>query len=251
MHIDLTNKKVLVTGSSHGIGFEIARAFHAEGSKVVLNARNLENLQKASKKLEGSFIADGDVSNTEIAKKVISKAIAYLGEIDILVCNVGNSQSVQAGEENALEWEQQFKYNFLSATNVIEAARNSLSVTKGNIICISSICGLEYIPGAPLTYSTFKAALNTYIHGIARPLGNQGIRINAIAPGNIFFDGSIWEKKVFEKKQAVEKMLKSEVSLGCFGRLEDISNLVIFLASDLAEFATGSIWTIDGGQVRS
>lgn len=251
MHINLENKKVLVTGSSHGIGFEIARAFHVEGSKVILNARNLENLQKASKELEGSFIADGDVSNTETAKKVISKAIAYVGDIDILVCNVGNSQSVQAGEENGLEWEQQFKYNFLSATNVIEAARNSLSRTNGNIICTSSICGLEYIPGAPLTYSTFKAALNAYIHGIARPLGKQGIRINAIAPGNIFFAGSVWEQKILENGESVEKMLKSDVSLSCFGSPEDVSNLAIFLASDLAKFATGSIWTLDGGQVRS
>ena len=251
MHINLQNKKVLITGASHGIGFEIARAFHAEGSKVILNARNVENLENASKKLIGSYFAEGDVSDPDIARNIISKAINCFGDIDILVCNVGNSESVNAGQEFAFEWHKQFKYNFLSATNVIEVARKSLSITKGNIICISSICGLEYIPGAPLTYSAFKAALNSYIHGIARPLGKQGIRINAIAPGNIFFEGSVWEKKISQNNEAVKKMLENDVSLGCFGSLEDISNLAIFLASDRAKFATGAIWTLDGGQVRS
>jgi len=251
MHINLKNKKVLVTGASHGIGFEIARAFHAEGCMVVLNARNGENLKKASMELEGSFAVEGDVTQPQIAQSVVSTAINYLNEIDILICNVGNSQSVAAGKETSIEWEQQFKCNFLSATNIIEASHASLSITKGNIICISSICGLEYIPGAPLTYSVSKTALNSYIHGIARPFGKEGIRINAIAPGNIFFTDSVWEKKLSENNLAVEEMLEKEVALGCLGSLQDISNLAIFLASDNAKFITGSICTVDGGQVRS
>lgn len=251
MHINLKNKKVLVTGASHGIGFEIARAFHAEGCKIVLNARNGENLKKASRELEEAFAVEGDVTQPEIAQYVVSSAINYLTEIDILICNVGNSQSVAAGQETSLEWERQFKDNFLSATNIIEASHANLSITKGNIICISSICGVEYIPGAPLTYSVSKKALNSYIHGIARPFGKEGIRVNAIAPGNILFADSVWEKKLRENNLAVEEMLEKEVSLGCFGSLQDISNLAIFLASDNAKFITGSIFTVDGGQVRS
>ena len=64
------------------------------------------------------------------------------------------------------------------------------------IVCVSSICGLEVIPGAPLTYSAAKAALNAYIRGVAVPLGADGVRINGIAPGNILFKGSVWERKL-------------------------------------------------------
>ena len=79
---------------------------------------------------------------------------------------------------------------------MVEAANSELFKSKGSVVCISSICGLETIPGAPVTYSAAKAALNSYIKGISIPMANHGVRINGIAPGNILFPGSIWEKKL-------------------------------------------------------
>ena len=134
---------------------------------------------------------------------------------------------------------------------MVEAAHQALVASKGVIICISSICGVEVIRGAPVTYSVAKAALNAYVRGIARPLGKLGIRINAIAPGNILFDDSVWAHKLEADELEVRSNLQQEVSLGCLGSSDDVANLVSYLASPRSSFATGGIWTLDGGQVHS
>ena len=155
------------------------------------------------------------------------------------------------GQESLEEWHRIFALNLWSTINTVDAAEDALAISKGCIVCISSICGLEVIPGAPLTYSVAKAALHAYVRGIARPLGKKGIRINAVAPGNILFDGSVWSCKMDEDKQGVEAMLQNDVSLGCLGTPLEVANLVTFLASPLSGFATGGVWTLDGGQVHS
>ncbi len=110
--------------------------------------------------------------------------------------------------------------------------------------------GLEVL-GAPITYSVAKAALNSYVKSISKPLAKQGIRINAVAPGNIFFEGSVWEKKLDKNPDYVRKMLEEQVALHRFGRPEEIADFVTFLTSSRCTFATGEIFVIDGGQLRS
>jgi NAD(P)-dependent dehydrogenase (short-subunit alcohol dehydrogenase family) len=82
-------------------------------------------------------------------------------------------------------------------------------------------------------------------------LGAQGIRINAVAPGNILFDDSTWSRKLADDPDSVKTMLQREVSLAALGSPQDVAELVAYLASPRASFATGSVWTLDGGQVRS
>ena len=118
------------------------------------------------------------------------------------------------------------------------------------IICISSICGCEVIPNAPITYSVAKAALNSYVKGISRPLAENNININAIAPGNLIFEGSVWEEKLKNDKIGVLEMLKKEVILNRFGTPEEISNFVIFLLSSFSSFSTGKTFIVDGGQTK-
>ena len=140
--------------------------------------------------------------------------------------------------------------NLWSTTNVVNASREALSVSKGVIVCISSICGIEVVPGAPITYSAAKAALNAYVKCISRPLGQDGIRINAIAPGNILFEGSTWQDKVNNNPSFVKEFLANNVSLSKFGTPSDIASLSLWLASPSASFCTGSIFVADGGQIH-
>lgn len=251
MNLDLNGKTAFVTGSSQGIGFAIARAMHNQGCRVVLNGREQAALTAAVTSLPGSFAIAGDMTDPAEAVRVVSEVLGQLGQLDILVCNVGSGQSVPPGDETASEWQRVFAVNLWSTTNTIEAARSALAASRGVIICISSICGLETIPGAPVTYSVAKAALNAYVKGISRPLGKLGIRINAVAPGNVLFDGSVWSRKMAENPAAVQSMLEKEVALSRLGTPEDIANIVIYLASSISAFATGSVWTLDGGQVRT
>lgn len=251
MNFDLGGKSVLVTGSSKGIGLAIAEALYTEGCRVALNGRSAGPLEAAAAQLLGSIAIAGDVTVSAEAQRVVDYAAAKLGGLDILVCNVGSGRSVPPGGETPDEWNRVFALNLWSATNTIEAARETLIASGGVIVCISSICGLEVIPGAPVTYSAAKAALNAYVRGIARPLGQSGVRINAVAPGNILFDGSVWERKLAEDKHAVEIMLQREVSLGSLGTPAAVADLVTYLVSPRSSFATGQVWTLDGGQTRS
>jgi NAD(P)-dependent dehydrogenase (short-subunit alcohol dehydrogenase family) len=216
-----------------------------------MNARQTQNLTDAAAPLAGASVVAGDVTDPDEARRVVSGAIAALGGIDILVCNVGSGTSVPPGQETPSEWQRVFAVNLWSTTNMVECARDALQASRGCIVCISSICGLEVIEGAPATYSVAKAALHAYVRTIARPLGKQGIRINAVAPGNILFDGSVWSRKLVADAASVNAMLERQVPLARLGTPREVADLVAYLASDRAAFATGSVWTLDGGQVHS
>lgn len=251
MELELRGKRALVTGSSRGIGLAIARALVAEGGRVALNARGAVAVSAAARDIGAEAGVPGDVTDHDEAQRVVGAAAASLGGLDILVCNVGSGRSAAPGQESAQEWQRIFALNLWSTINSVAAARDWLQQSRGAIVCVSSICGLEVVPGAPVTYSAAKAALHAYVRGIARPLAQLGVRINAVAPGNILFDGSVWAEKMSADPAGVEAMLERNVALRRLGSAEDVAALVIYLASPRASFATGSIWTLDGGQVHS
>lgn len=251
MDLQLNRKNALVTGSSQGIGLAIATLLHNEGCNITLNGRNSDVLENAC-----GFFHDrvhsclADVSKQDDSKKLVQSCIDKWGSIDILVCNVGNGTSVTPGNENSKEWEKIFQNNFNSTTNVIESVLENTSEAPSSIVCISSIAGMESI-GAPVTYSVAKAAINAYVKNMSRYLAKNGTRINAVAPGNIMSETSVWKKKSNDDPKYVENMLKKEVPLERFGTPEEVSNLVGFLCSEKSSFITGSIFVIDGGQIHS
>jgi 3-oxoacyl-[acyl-carrier protein] reductase len=173
-----------------------------------------------------------------------------LCRLDVLVCNVGSGASMPPGSETQAEWHRVLALNLLSATNAVSACAPLLRRNSGSIVCISSICGLEAL-GCPLPYGAAKAALNSYVRGAARWLGADGIRINAIAPGNIVFPGSVWERKLREDEAGVKAMLDRDVALRRLGNPEEVADLTAFLASPRSSFTTGAVYVLDGGQVRS
>lgn len=248
-------KNVLITGSSRGIGFYLAKSFFLTGNfNVILNSRNSKNLKTAIKNIGDSVHLHGivgDVSNPNTSKKVLANAIKRYGELDIVICNVGKSSSnKEFGFEPSNEWHGFFSANLYSAVNVIQSSFETLKKTRGNVVCISSICGIEYISGAPLPYATSKAALNHYVKYISKVYGKFGIRVNAISPGNILFEGSVWQNKI-SKRPNIKKIILSSIPLQKFGEPADISNLVYWLSSNEAQFVTGSNFVIDGGQISS
>jgi 3-oxoacyl-[acyl-carrier protein] reductase len=120
-----------------------------------------------------------------------------------------------------------------------------------SIVCISSICGIEIVPGAPPAYAVAKSALNAYVRVKSKGLKSAGSRINAIAPGNILHENSNWLQKLNKDSTEVDNYLKKNVPLNRFASTSEIADLVLYLSSPKASFVSGSIWTIDGGQVNS
>ena len=248
MDLNLLGKRALVTGSSHGIGRAIASGLAAEGVRVCLNGRDAGALETTAAALE-AVSAAGDFSDESTAKDVVAKAAEALGGLDILVCNVGSGASVPPGEEDAGEMARVMRLSLDAATNAVRASRPHLA--KGReaaIVCISSIAGHRAI-GAPAGYAAAKAALNSYVETMSRPLAADGIRINAISPGNILFEGGTWDRRRGEDPDGVAAMLEDKVPLKRFGRPEEIADLACFLASPRAAFVTGAIVIADGGQL--
>lgn len=251
MDLELKNKVVVVAGGSRGIGLAIARTLASEGCKVILNSRNKDRLISAIATIEGSvepYVAD--INNESACIKMADFIKHKYGTLDILITNVGSGRSVPPGEETVDEWKRVIEINLFSATTIINTLRNIITKQTGSVLCVSSICGQEAL-GAPLPYSAAKAALNSYVKGISRVLGSDGIRINAVAPGNILDDGGTWAQKLIENKQSVVNMLEREVALKRLGKPEEIADFVTFLVSEKASFATGTVFTVDGGQVKS
>ena len=249
MDLEFAGKVALVTGSSKGIGKRIAATLRAEGCRVIMNGRDSIALMAAAAELGASYVI-GDVSKAEGARAVVEQAVALHQRLDILVCNVGSGTSLQPGTEDELEWARMLQINLMAATNSVAAARPYLRVSGGVILCISSICGCAAL-GAPIAYSAAKAALHSFVRGSACYLAKENIRINALAPGNILFKGSTWEKKLAESPDSVAAMLADKVALARFGTADEVAAMTAFLCSGQAKFATGGVFVLDGGQLRS
>lgn len=239
----------LVSGSTRGIGLGIAKALLKDGFRVAINGRDPAIVANLSKELHAVPVP-GDVTDPAGCRAVTDMLSSTWSRLDTLICNVGSGKSVPPGSETPDEWDRMLRLNLLSAANLISACEELFPPEGGAIVCVSSICGREVFD-APATYSAAKAALNAYIASIARPLARKNIRINAVAPGNILFEGGTWDRKLSEDRAAVEQMIARDVPLSRFGTVEDVANAVSFLVSPAASFITGSILLVDGGQHRS
>jgi 3-oxoacyl-[acyl-carrier protein] reductase len=251
LDLKLNGKVAVISGSSRGIGFSIASALYNEGCKIILNGRHFKSLKKSAMMIDKNvdFVV-ADVTKKTECKKLIKYAISKFGNIDILVCNVGDGRICNKISEKKSDWQKMLDLNLNSSINLITESLSSLKKTSGSIICISSIAGLDTI-GAPISYSVAKSALNSYVKNSAKPFAKIGIRINAIAPGNILFKGSTWEKKLKENENKIFQMISNEVPMKRFGTPNEIAHLTTFIASPLSSFITGNIIEVDGGQLKN
>ena len=239
-------KTIFISGSSRGIGFGLAEKFKKIGYDVLLNSKNLKNLKKASKKLDNSDYFLGDVCNAKAVKKIFKQIKNKKKKIDVIICNYGNSDP----KNNNLNFEHALKHNFYSAVNIVREGTKLLQKNKGKIICISSICGVEVIKNAPIGYSLAKSLLNNYVKSISHYLAEDGISINAIAPGNILFNGSVWDKKIKKNKNKTFNYIKSVVPLKKFGSINDIYEMCEFIINNKSQFTSGSTYILDGAQTK-
>ncbi len=254
MSIIKKDRIVLVCGSSKGIGLVIGKKFLKSGDKVVFSSRsisksenNFRKLQKIYKKQ--MFIYKCDFSNENSIKNLKINIINKLKKIDILVTNVGMSSGSTKLPMKSKELEKSIDQNLKTCVLPVQIFLKDLIKSKGNIVAISSIAASEFL-GAPISYSFSKSALNSFIKNIGKNYGNK-IRANIVSPGNIFFKGGVWDKKLKKNRKKVLNYIKKNVAQQKLGTPEDVANAVFFLSSHNASFINGSNLIIDGGQLNN
>lgn len=250
MNLNLKNKNVVVTGGSRGIGFSIVTGFLHEEANVYIVARNIDLPHINQLKLtfpDRLFFYAADITQEAQLQGVYRTILKKTeNKIDILVCCVGSGKSSSEPINKKEFWEKSWDLNFVSAVNTARAFVDILDNCNGSIVFISSIAGIEYI-GAPTDYSSAKSALISFSKTLSHKLA-PNIRVNIVAPGNVWIENGTWDNKMKENREAVVNMLKTKVPLQRFGLPEEIANLVLFISSEKAAFITGSCITIDGGQ---
>lgn len=244
-------KRILVTGSSRGIGRGIADYFVGCGATVGINGRNPNQVDSVCREHHGFIPIVGDVSTRSGAHDVVQNATQQMHGLDVLICNVGSGKIHQPDFETLQDWDTMMAQNFYSALYPICEALPNLVQSSGTIVCVSSICGVESVPGAPTSYSVAKSALNTFVRAVSRDFALKGVRINAVLPGNIMHKNSVWSEKLERDSVAVASFLKTEVPLQRLGEISEIVAAVEFLASGKSSFTTGSLLVVDGGQQRN
>jgi 3-oxoacyl-[acyl-carrier protein] reductase len=252
MELGLKNKVVLITGSSRGIGQAIAIEFAREGARVVITGRNSEDINNTLNRINKSggegigFI--GDLTNEKDINNCIDHVISQWTNIDILVSNLGSGKGQHGWDVPMEEWLRLMDLNFLSSVKISSAVIPNLKKSKnGNIVFIGSIAGLESVGGPP-AYMAAKSALMAYSTNLSKEVAKHQIRVNVVVPGNIMFPGGTWDEKFKLNRKSVQSMIESKVPLRRFGKADEIANAVLFIASNKANFITGTRLVVDGGQ---
>ena len=252
MDLGLKNKHVLITGSSRGIGLAIAESFLQEDAKTCLVSRGSNALFESEKKLqdtyglESVFACKCDCTNIESLNSLKSEVEDRWGGLDIVIVNVGDGRSVSDALPNDEQWQKTWNNNFESALQTARTFLPMLKKSNGCLLFVSSIAGTEAF-GAPTDYSTAKSAIIALAKNMARKLA-PGVRVNVIAPGNVYFKGGSWDEKIKQDKKRVDEIIKSTVPMNRFASPQEIADSAVFLCSDRASFITGVTLVVDGGQ---
>jgi short-subunit dehydrogenase len=264
MDMALKGKVVLITGAATGIGRATALSFAKEGAILALADFNSAELAKTAKQVSALSVVHTVVSDLSSSAGINSAFDTLLsqtgGKLDVLFNNVGKGAVRTFDDLSDEDWESTFQVNFYSQVRFIRRALAVMRAQKSGVI-INNASDLARQPeGVPIDYSVTKAAVLSLTKAVARTEG-PNIRVNAIAPGPIWsefwtapggFAETMGKFYNLPPKEAVEaEMKKRELPMGRLGNVEEVADVVVFLASARASFVTGSVWGVDGGSIRN
>jgi 3-oxoacyl-[acyl-carrier protein] reductase len=246
MELGLPGKACVVTGSTDGIGREVARQLAAEGALVVTSGRS------APPGVGEAHHVTTDLSEPAAPGALVAEAVDRLGRLDVLVNNVGAAYQARFEELTDEQWDEMWQLNVMSAVRAIRAALPQLRKTRGAIVNVSSTAGKRPSTGMP-NYSVTKAALLSLSRLVADLYAGDGVRCNAVTPGPTATDAWLGEGGLADQaggdRDEVLRKVAAGRPLGRLAQPEEIASAVVFLCSERASYVTGAAWSVDGGTV--
>lgn len=256
MELHLKNKRVLITGATQGIGLATAREFVNEGAAVCITGRERQRLSEALETIRQERPnADvmgycGNLLEYEAIQKVHELVKDRWQSLDVLIPNIGSGKPMAEDPLDVGEWRRLLQINLLGGIQLLQIFQEMLKKNHGNIVMISSIVAKEVF-GKSYAYAASKEAVLTTTKYLAKDMAAHGVRVNAVLPGNVFFEGGRWEELITMDKRGVEETIAAMVPMKRFAKPEEIAKAIVFLASEAASFITGASLTIDGGQTST
>jgi len=254
--LGLRGKTALITGASRGLGRGIALALGQEGTNVVLCARGAEALAAAEAEVAALGVETHavalDLSAPGAAERLVDAAVERFGRLDVLVNNVGANRRKPFAETTEEDWAAIVEMNLQVHVRVTRAALPVMRRQRsGAIVFVASIFGREAGGPGLVLYNTTKSALISLAKILSLEVAADGIRVVSVAPGSLLFPGGSWHRRQQEDPEGIAVFVRRNIPLGRFGRVEEVADVVAFLASDRASLITGTCLNIDGGQSRS
>jgi NAD(P)-dependent dehydrogenase (short-subunit alcohol dehydrogenase family) len=240
--LGLEDKVCLVTGSTAGIGLEVATRLAAEGAHVVSTGRRDEG--------PGELHVAADLTERGAADRVVAAAVERFGRIDGLVNNAGGTDIRKLAELTDDDWQRSFELNLMTAVRTTRASLPHMRAGSA-IVNVSSTAGKRPSGGMP-DYSVLKAALLSYSRLVADLYASQGIRCNAVTPGPTATDAWLAEDGLAAQQGDRDEVLAKVAAGRPLGRLAEpgeIADVIVFLLSARAAYVTGAAWSVDGGTV--
>lgn len=251
--MNFSNKVVIITGASSGIGAGTATHLAKLGANLVMVGRNVENLHKIAENIRSSYPnskvleIQGDVTIESDNEKIINETIKMFGKIDILVNNAGIISTGTIENTSMEQYDRIMNTNMRSIYHLTMLAVPHLIKTKGNVVNVSSVNGIRSFPGV-LAYNISKAALDQFTRCTALELAPKQVRVNSVNPGVIITD---IHRRGGMDEETYKKFLehtKTTHALGRPGNVEEVAATIAFLTSDQASFITGASLPVDGGR---
>ena len=259
MNLGLENKRVLITGSTGGIGEGIAKRFAVEGATVIVNGRRAEQAERVAAEIRQAggkaIVAIGDLSDDGATAQVIEIAQAELGGIDILVNNAASGEHQNDMTTAPAKWAEAYNINVLSMVRLMQRLLPLMQEQGwGRIINISSAAAVRPMPGMG-AYSATKAAILNLTVTMAQAMKGDGVTINTVSPGAILTPNMVemgmaqgMGNTVMEVEAVMNQMM-GDMPFARMGQVDEIANVVVFLASELASYVHGANIRVDGGYV--
>lgn len=242
------NKVALITGSSRGIGKQIAIKLAKNGYNIVVNYVNKnEEVEKTIEELKQFGVevleAQGDISNYEQSEKIVNLVIEKFGQIDVLVNNAGVTKDMLIMRMKKEDFTKVIDVNLVGTFNITKnVIPHMMKKRTGRIINISSVVGISGNAGQ-CNYAASKAGIIGFTKSLAKELASRNILVNAVAPG--FIETNMTDVL----QENVKEEIKKQIPLKRIGKAEDVANAVYFLTSEESSYITGQVLQVDGGML--